>query len=103
MTTKIIAFSLLSLAAPVLAAVESQSSAVWTEEFYNHYRTTANVTYKVTSQGDQKLDVFQRIDAPGPRPTLFFIHGGAWEHGSKEDVLGYISRTGGFGPDRALQ
>jgi len=89
MTTKIIAFCLLSLAAPVLAAAESQPSDVWAAEFYNHYRTTANVTYKVTSQGDQKLDVYQRIDAPGPRPTLFFIHGGAWEHGSKEDVLGY--------------
>jgi acetyl esterase/lipase len=88
MTTKIIAGLLLGLAVPALAVDESQPAATWAAEFYNHYRVTANVTYKVTPQGEQKLDVYQRIDAPGPRPTLFFIHGGAWEHGSKDDVLG---------------
>ena len=89
MKTPLLACCLLLAATPALPA-EPESNAVWTAEFFTHYRVSANIVYKVTAQGEQKLDVYQRIDAPGPKPTLFYIHGGAWEHGSKEGELGYI-------------
>jgi acetyl esterase/lipase len=88
MTTKIAVCLLALLIAGTGCRRAPESSADWAAVFYTRYRLTANVTYEMTPQGAQKLDVYRRIDAPGPRPTVFFIHGGAWEHGSKDDVLG---------------
>ncbi|WP_158284805.1 alpha/beta hydrolase [Oricola cellulosilytica] len=33
----------------------------------------------------QRLDVYRPRDAGGNTPVLLFIHGGSWQHGSKED------------------
>ena len=66
------------------------ASGDWAVEFYNHYRATPNLTYKVIGKNELKLDIYQRSDVTGPVPTLFFVHGGGWVHQSKSDVLGNI-------------
>ena len=73
----------LALAAPA-AAGDSASFAAWVG---NEYRVSPNITYKVASNADQKLDVYWRRDRSAPRPTVIYIHGGGWVGGSKEASL----------------
>ena len=67
-----------------------RSSDKWAAEFYNHYRSIPDVTYKIIGNKELKLDVYQRVDLTQPVPTLFYVHGGGWEHGSKSVELGSI-------------
>ena len=39
---------------------------------------------------DTQFDVFSPTAASGPLPTVFWIHGGAWVSGSKENVRPYV-------------
>ncbi len=48
------------------------------------YRVVPNVTYLTANNFEAKLDVYSRADAPGPHPTIIFIHGGGWVGGTKE-------------------
>lgn len=50
----------------------------------NEYRVRPNLTYKVASGAEQKLDVYARRDTSEPQPTVIYIHGGGWVGGSKE-------------------
>lgn len=60
---------------------DSADFAAWVA---NEYRVTPNVTYKVASNVEQKLDVYARREASKPVPTVIYIHGGGWIGGSKE-------------------
>lgn len=42
-----------------------------------------NLTYLKTGNHESKLDAFIRRDAPGPHPTVIFIHGGGWMSGTR--------------------
>lgn len=52
------------------------------------YAMTPNITYLQASGVDLKLDLYQRIDADKPMPTLIFIHGGGWIGLNKEYSIG---------------
>jgi acetyl esterase/lipase len=64
----------------------AQPSANWPVEAQNNYRVATNITYLVANSYEAKLDVYQRT-APGPHPTLIYIHGGCWVGGTKEGAL----------------
>lgn len=68
------------LAVPAFGG-DSRDFAAWVG---NEYRVNPNVTYKVASNAEQKLDVYARRDRSVPRPTVIYIHGGGWVGGSKE-------------------
>lgn len=53
----------------------------------NDYRVSPNLTYKVASNAEQKLDVYHRRDRSEPVPTVIYIHGGGWVGGSKEGSM----------------
>lgn len=36
----------------------------------------------------QSLDVWRAKDAKGPAPLVVFVHGGGWQHGSKDNATG---------------
>lgn len=50
---------------------------------------TLNVEYG-TAGVDTQFDVFTPTAATSPLPTVFWIHGGAWVSGSKENVRPYV-------------
>lgn len=81
---------LLLLAVPAVGLGEERSSRVWAAQFYSHFETIPNLTYKVVGRDELKLDLYRRSDVTKPVPTLLFIHGGGWERQSKSDVLGNI-------------
>ena len=62
-------------------ATDSGSFAAWVGD---EYRVSPNITYKVASNAEQKLDVYHRRDKSEPAPTVIYIHGGGWVGGSKE-------------------
>src|ERR1700733_8121523 len=79
----------------VVAAVASISSgmaqlsptASWATHTANEYQVYPNLTYLTASNYELKLDIYKRRDSTGPQPTLIFIHGGGWVHGTKEPSL----------------
>lgn len=54
------------------------------------YRMSLNVTYMKSGSWEGKLDVYSRRDAPGPVPTIVWIHGGGPTGGAKEYALFYL-------------
>ena len=81
-TTVFVVLTLL-LAAPSRAA-DSGAFAAWVG---NAYRVSPDITYKVASNAEQKLDVYHRRNGSGPVPTVIYIHGGGWVGGSKESSV----------------
>jgi len=51
------------------------------------YRIVSNVTYLTANNFEAKLDVYSRMDASEPQPTLIWIHGGGWTGGNKESQM----------------
>ena len=66
------------------AAAELSPPAAWAAAAQSRYQITANVTYIVQSNYEDKLDIYQRKDTTSPQPTLIYIHGGGWTGGTKE-------------------
>jgi acetyl esterase/lipase len=90
MTTKL--FLLLVAVTLPLAAhgQQERGSATWAAEFYAHCQVGADIVYRTTPQGPQRLDLYCPTAATKPGPVLVFFHGGGWLWGSKGDVLGSI-------------
>lgn len=55
--------------------------------------TLSNVPYEDDHER-QVLDFYQ-AESEEPAPLLFFIHGGAWNHGSKEEIHKSLASMGG--------
>ncbi len=68
----------------VAAALSAADSASFAAMVSRQYRVTPNLTYKVASNADQRVDVYARRDSDQARPTVIYIHGGGWVGGSKE-------------------
>src|SRR5215471_2282291 len=51
------------------------------------FRIASNVTYVKNGTWEGKLDVYSRVNPPGPEPTLFWMHGGSPAVGSKDGQL----------------
>src|SRR5438067_2265414 len=72
-----------------LLAAALSLSAQWAVIAPSKHQVHSNLTYLNVNGHESKLDVFRRRDAPGPHPTLMYIHGGGWTGGFKEDGLMY--------------
>ena len=74
----------------VLVAVAALTVDAFAQEYSRSllpYRVVSNVTYVKSGQWEGKLDVYSRINPPGPEPTLIWIHGGGALGGTKEGSL----------------
>ncbi len=68
----------------LVGALYGGDSADFTAWLSSEYGVSPNVTYKVASNAEQKLDVYAKRDASKPTPTVIYIHGGGWVGGAKE-------------------
>ena len=75
------------LMAPVSLMAQLSPTATWAAHAGNEYTAVPNITYLTANNYEDKLDVYRRRDAPGPQPTLIYIHGGGWTGGTKESVV----------------
>jgi len=51
------------------------------------FRISSNVTYVKNGSWEGKIDVYSRVNPPGPEPTVFWMHGGSPAVGSKDGQL----------------
>jgi acetyl esterase/lipase len=72
------------------AAAQQDSAREWASLVGQRFTAIRDVTYRALPDGDLKLDLYvPYTKAPGP--TLFYIYGGGWQTGSKEQyVLWYL-------------
>lgn len=68
----------------LVAALYGGDSADFAAWVSSEYRVSSNLTYKVASNAEQRLDIYSKRDASKPTPTVIYIHGGGWISGSKE-------------------
>lgn len=50
-----------------------------------HFRLNANIAYGEHPR--QRLDIYYSQNPQPHRPLIVFVHGGAWQHGRKEDYV----------------
>jgi acetyl esterase/lipase len=66
------------------AYAQLSPSAAFAAQLARQYRVMPDIVYQTASNFESKLDVYQFIDAPSPRQTLIYFHGGGWTQGAKE-------------------
>ena len=80
-------FAILLVCLPGLA--QRLDPATWAVEVSHAYKAFPNITYLTANNFDAKLDVYMPR-SPGLKPTLIYIHGGGWHHGSREGADGIL-------------
>jgi acetyl esterase/lipase len=78
--TLVVTACVVACAVPALAQSYSRAIAA-------RYRVVPNITYLKSGVWEGRLDVYSRVDAPGPWPTIVWIHGGDSMSGSKESAI----------------
>jgi len=66
------------------AYAQLSPGATFAAQLARQYRVMPDIVYQTASNFESKLDVYQFIDAPSPRQTLIYFHGGGWTQGAKE-------------------
>ncbi len=79
--------SLLCILPLLASSALAGDSSDWAAWLGYEYRVNPNVTYKIASNADQKLDVYTPRGVSEPNPTVIYIHGGGWVGGSKESSI----------------
>jgi acetyl esterase/lipase len=80
---------LLALAIPVSAQLPP--TATFAAQLASQYQMASNVTYRIASNQQLKMDVYYRRGVTTPQPTLVYMHGGFWVAGAKETaILGLV-------------
>ena len=82
------------LALPPLGLVLAAGTVLLAHEWAvaQSSRQVADLAYKATDAPDfdplnNRLDVYVPKQPAAPRPVVFFIHGGSWDSGSKNDFI----------------
>lgn len=77
------AVALALITAPVVLRAQNDATTSIVH-IANNYQVVANVVYRMASNWEAKLDVYQPRALTAPNPTVIFFHGGGWTAGSKE-------------------
>lgn len=72
-----------------VSAAQAPDRVAWPVDVAYGYRAVPNLTYITANNVDQKLDLYLPR-SPGLKPTLVYIHGGGWHHGTKEGDDGIL-------------
>ncbi len=71
-------------------AADPIPSDTWAARAVSQYLVMPDITYLTANNYDLKLDVYRRMGAQGPQPTLLYIHGGGWIGGSKGGAVSLL-------------
>lgn len=77
---------------PLFAQSRSSDASArdWASLVGQRFQAVRDVVYRPLADGDLKLDLYVPYSKE-PGPTMFYIHGGGWQTGSKEQyVLWYL-------------
>ena len=71
----------------LLSCAQSARAQSFSRAIGKPYRVIPDATYLKSGLWEGKLDIYSRLDAVGPQPTLIWIHGGDSMGGSKEGAF----------------
>ena len=80
-----ILLALVAFGAPSTLCAQPAESMRDMMRIANDTEMRTNITYRVASGGEQKLDIYQPRGLEAPNPVVLQFHGGGWTTGSKND------------------
>lgn len=83
-TTILLLFACISLSA-------QQDTVIKKVEYPAGYEARIDVIYSRVNGWEGREDIYFNPKAPKPTPVVFNIHGGGWNHGTKESQTGFAS------------
>lgn len=86
---KKILFALMLLSAASTMAQEATKDTVKKVQLPPGFTSAIDVVYTKGSNWEQKLDYYLPPNTGKPTPVLINIHGGGWNHGTKESQTGF--------------
>ncbi|MCE1197336.1 MAG: alpha/beta hydrolase [Marinilabiliales bacterium] len=60
-------------------------------------RAERNIVYKILGKDTLRIDLFLPAEGIRNAPLIFFIHGGAWAHGNRNEYLNYALHFASIG------
>ena len=70
-------------------AQEAADTTIKSVEYPAGYEAQLNVVYSKVKDWEGKLDIYSAPKATKPTPVVINIHGGGWNHGTKESQNGF--------------
>jgi len=76
----------------LLGPVRPPAGAVdpWVAQMNHDFKIEPDVVYRTVGGRALTVDLYLRSHPNGPTPVVYYIHGGAWAHGTKSWELGYM-------------
>jgi acetyl esterase/lipase len=62
-----------------------------TVNYPSNFKAQKNIIYSKVGNWEGKLDIYYKNNNASPTPLVINIHGGGWNHGSKEEQTGFGS------------
>jgi len=87
MMKKIMIIALLMIS--INAIAQTEDSTIKPVEFPAGYAAQLNVVYTKVKDWEGKMDIYHSPKAGKPTPVVINIHGGGWNHGTKESQSGF--------------
>jgi acetyl esterase/lipase len=72
-----------------ITAFAQEDSAVKTVDYPPNYSAQLNVVYVTVDDWQGKMDLYVATKEEKPTPIVINIHGGGWNHGTKESQTGF--------------
>jgi len=88
MTKKIIVAALMAFLYSNSFAQEAEIKKVKVPE---NYQSKIDVVYSTVNDWQGRIDLYYNPSNPSPTPVILHIHGGGWNHGTKESQTGFSS------------
>lgn len=91
-------FLLVTMAGSAPLWAQSDPRDLWAAGLASYYAAwgTANLTYRIASNVELKLDLYAPQGLTAPNPTVINVHGGGWVEGTRESeipiLLPYLAR-----------
>lgn len=72
-------------------AQENPSDQIKKVKFPENYQSKLDVVYTRANDWDGRMDIYYNPTSASPTPAVIHIHGGGWNHGTKESQTGFGS------------
>lgn len=84
-------FLLSSLLLTICMSCFAQESLVRNVQLPENYKTKIDVVYTSVNGWDGRIDLYYNPASTTPTPIVLHIHGGGWNHGTKDNQEGFSS------------
>lgn len=72
-------------------AQENPSDQIKKVKFPENYQSKLDVVYTRANDWDGRMDIYYNLTSASSTPAVIHIHGGGWNHGTKESQTGFGS------------